>query len=101
VVSLRGCIHHCDKGDQRLDPVVVAAGGRSPATQYGGVSALTGTRSWVAVESVLGKTLGCLVVDGHPDKSDGDLVRVTEMEPCGDSSTKAVVPTGRVKVESP
>jgi hypothetical protein len=55
----------------------------------------------VAVESLLGKTLGCLVVDGHPDKSDGDLVRVTEMEPCGDSSTQAVVPTGRVKVESP
>jgi hypothetical protein len=77
-VSLRGCIHHCGKGDQRVDPVVVSAGRRSPATQYGGVSALTGTRSWVAVESVQGKTLGCLVVDGHPDKSDGDLVRVNQ-----------------------
>jgi hypothetical protein len=100
-VTLRECVHHCGKGGQRLDPVVVAAGGRSPAKQYGGISALTGERNWVAVESTRGKTLGCLVVDGHADKRDGDLVRVSQMGPCGNASTTAVVPIGRVPVESP
>lgn len=100
-VSLRECMHHCGEGDRRLDPVAVAAGGRSPAQQYGSVTALTGTRKWIAVESPSGRTLGCLVLDGHPDKRDGDLVRVSQMGACGNAGTKPVIPVGRVAVESP
>jgi hypothetical protein len=98
-VSLRECLHHCGEGDQRLDPVAVAAGERSPAKQYGSVTALTGTRNWIAVESPTGRTLGCLIVDGHPDKRDGDLVRVSQMAACRNARTKPVTPVGRVTVE--
>jgi hypothetical protein len=100
-VTLRECIHHCGSGDQRLDPITVAPHRRSPATQYGGISALTGERTWVSVESGDARKLGCLVLDGHRDKRDGDLVRVSEMSVCGDSQTPAARPVGEVKVQSP
>jgi hypothetical protein len=100
-VTLRVCVHHCGKGDQRLDPITVLPSRRSPATQYGGIYALTGSQTWVAVQSYDGKTTGCLVLDGHPDKRDGDLVRVSEMTVCGDARTSAAIPVGRVNVQSP
>jgi hypothetical protein len=98
---IQECIHHCGRGDQRLDPITLLPEDRSPATQYGGITALTGTRTWVAVETKTGATLGCLVLDGHPDKQDGDLVPVSEMAPCGDSKIGVAHPVGRVTVQSP
>ena len=100
-VQLRECVHHCGKGDRRLDPIVLAPREKSPDTQYGSIQALTGDRSWVAVESHNGTTLGCLVLDGHADKSDGDVVRVSALTRCGDAKSIAATPVGTVRVQSP
>jgi hypothetical protein len=91
-VALRDCIHHCGKGDQLEDPVDVAPGRSSPRDQYQGVSALTGLRTWLVV-SVRGRRIGCLVLDGHDTKRDGDVVLVSEARPCGNphSPTTQVV----------
>ena len=99
-VVLRECVHHCGRGDRRLDPITLLPEQRSPAKQFGGITALTGTRTWVAVETKRDATLGCLVLDGHPDKQDGDLVSVTEMARCGDSGTSTAHPLGPVSVQS-
>ena len=100
LVILRQCVHHCGRGDKRLDPITLLPGHRSPVTQYGGIAASTGTRNWVAVETRMGATLGCLVLDGHPDKRDGDLVSVAQLARCGDPGTGAVHPIGHVSVQS-
>jgi hypothetical protein len=100
-VTLRECDHHCGRGDHRADPIELAPRERTATSQYGGISALTGTLTWVAVQSVDGRTLGCLVLDGHRDKLDGDLVRVTEMGRCGDRTTAAAKPVGHVRTQSP
>lgn len=93
-VALRGCLHHCGQGDSRLDPVVVASHGSSPYTQFGSVTALTGDLAWWEVRDYSsGKPMGCLTLDGHPDKADGDIVAVSQARPC-DKHQHAAAPIG-------
>jgi hypothetical protein len=72
----------------------------SPKEQYGGVYALTGVKNWYAVEDAAGKTLGCLVIDGHPDKEDGDVVLVSEKRQCTPEQP-VTRPVGHVDFSSP
>jgi hypothetical protein len=97
-VALRLCMHHCRPGDHRLDPVTVPIGASSPKNQYGGIDANTGGLSWWAVEDPARRTLGCLVLDGHPDKRDGDVVLISQARPCRDSEP-ATKPIGRTSVQ--
>jgi hypothetical protein len=78
-VVLRECMHHCGKGDRRLDPVAVKAGG---TTSDDAVTALVGDRAWWEMRSSSNQLLGCLVLDGHRHKHDGDLVLVSSVRPC-------------------
>jgi hypothetical protein len=82
-VVLRECSHHCGEGDRRLDPIDVAAGGLTPDDEFSGVTALVGKRAWWEVRTRTGQLLGCLVLDGHPHKRDGDLVAISAARPCG------------------
>jgi hypothetical protein len=96
-VVLRACMHHCGQGDRRLDPVAVKPGEESAREQYGAVYALVDGLSWWAVEDRAGNTLGCLVLDGHGEKRDGDLLLVSQRRPCTPQQP-AVKPVGRATV---
>jgi hypothetical protein len=78
-VVLRECMHQCGKGDRRLDPVAVRAGG---ITSDDAVTALVGDRAWWEMRSNSNQLLGCLVLDGHRHKHDGDLVLVSSVGLC-------------------
>jgi hypothetical protein len=78
-VVLRECMHHCGEGDRRLDPVSLRAGG---TTSDDAVTALVGDRAWWEMRSSSNQSLGCLVLDGHRHKRDGDLVLVSSVRPC-------------------
>ena len=97
-IRLLPCGHHCGSGDQFLDPITVQRGRRSPASQYGGLEVLTGDVSWIAVDTASGQRLGCLVIDGHARKRDGDLFSVSQMERCGNEHSPPLVPVGHVVV---
>jgi hypothetical protein len=72
----------------------------SPAEQYGGVSAYIGDLNWWAVEDRAGRTLGCLVLDPHPDKYDGDVVLVSKKRDCSPDQP-ATKPVGHTAVQPP
>ena len=78
-VVLRECLNECGAGDRRLDPVRIERG-----QTMGGdaVTALVGSRDWWEVRSASGQALGCLVLDGHPHKRDGQLVAVSSARSC-------------------
>jgi hypothetical protein len=78
-VVLRECMHHCGKSDRRLDPVAVRAG---RTTLDDAVTALVGDRAWWEMRSNSNQLLGCLVLDGHRHKHDGDLVLVSSVGLC-------------------
>ncbi len=78
-VSLRECDDRCQRVDRRLEAVVVPSGAITDGEQ---VRAVVGSREWWEVRSLSGRLLGCMVLDGHPDKHDGDLVRVSSRAPC-------------------
>jgi hypothetical protein len=78
-VVLRECMQSCARGDRRLDPVSVKTG---EVTSGHAVTALVGGRAWWEVRSSSNHLLGCLVLDGHRHKQDGDLVRVSFVQPC-------------------
>jgi hypothetical protein len=82
-VVLRECMHHCGRGDRRLDPVAVRAG---ETTSDDSVIALVGDRAWWEMRSSSNQLLGCLVLDGHRHKHDGDLVLVSSVRPCSASA---------------
>jgi hypothetical protein len=92
-VLLEPCEHHGGKGDDCGPPIVVAPGATSSRDQYEGVQAITGLKTWVAVVQ-RGRRIGCLVLDGHSSKRDGDLVLVSEARRCGDSSSPATKVVG-------
>ena len=96
-VVLRPCDHHGGAGDQCGPTITVQAGESSPRSQYEGVRAFTGERTWVAVSSG-GQRLGCLVLDGHSSKRDGDVVLVSEARRCGDSHTQTTRAAGHVEM---
>jgi hypothetical protein len=100
-VELRPCANHCGEGDSRYDPVSIDPGTASSYEQYGGVKATTQTLNWWAVEDEAGRTLGCLVLDGHPDKEDGDVVLVSEREPCGNPEQPATRVVGHAGNQTP
>jgi hypothetical protein len=78
-VVLRECMHHCGSGDRRLDPVLVKI---DETTSGDAVTALVADRAWWEVRSSSNRLLGCLVLDGHRHKHDGDLVVVSSVQPC-------------------
>jgi hypothetical protein len=80
-VVLRECVHRCESGDRKLDPILVAPGTMSSSDQ---VRATVGARNWWEVQTVSGHQIGCLVLDGHSSKHDGDTVRVSSARRCGD-----------------
>lgn len=80
-IVVRECMHHCGTGDQRLDPIAVPAG-RVTQNSFLAVSAIVGLHDWWEVKSASGEVLGCLVLDGHAHKHDGDLVVVSAAGPC-------------------
>jgi len=87
-VLLRECMHHCGRGDRRLDPIVVESG---RTTSGAAVPALVGSRNWWEVESLSHSRLGCLVLDGHRHKRDGDLVDVSAVGPCSANAARTPV----------
>lgn len=99
-VVLSPCANHCGAGDDRYDSLSILPGETSPPKQYGGVFALTGDTKWYAVESEAGKTLGCLVLDGHSRKEDGYLVLVSQRERCSPEQP-VTRPVGRTEVQRP
>ena len=93
-VVLRECMHHCGSGDRRLDPIDIAPGHMSP-NDVRHVSALVGDRAWWEVRTQSGRLLGCLVLDGHRHKRDGDRVVVSAAAPChADAPTTPVLNSG-------
>jgi hypothetical protein len=78
-VVLRRCMQHCGNGDRRLDPIVIESG-RTTSTEA--VTALVGSRAWWEVWSSSQGWVGCLVLDGHHHKRDGDVVLVSYVQPC-------------------
>jgi hypothetical protein len=99
-VELRACVHHCGQGDRRLDPVEVEVDEASPAQQYGGVYANTGGLNWSEVtDRATGRRLGCLVLRGHSNKTDGDVVLVSQARPCSVKQPPAT-PVGHASVQS-
>jgi hypothetical protein len=80
-VYLRWCLHHCGEGDRRGNPIDVAPG-QVTANDPNGVTAILSSLNWWEVRSSSGRVLGCLVLDGHHHKRDGDLVLVSALGPC-------------------
>lgn len=100
-VALRQCLHHCGQGDRRLDPIYVAAGQGSPPRQYGSVYATTGGLAWWEVtDASTQRQLGCLVLDGRGDKTDGKVLLVSRAHPCR-ATQPPTPPVGRTQVQSP
>jgi hypothetical protein len=83
-IVLRECSHHCGRGDREGDAVRVLPG-ESTQSSVDVVSALVGGREWWSVR-VRGHRDGCLVLDGHEHKRDGDIVRVSAARPCRENA---------------
>jgi hypothetical protein len=81
-VVLRECEDRCKSGDRRLYPIFVPAGTVTSNSGYQ-PKALVGARNWWEVQTVSGRQIGCLVLNGHPLKHDGDVVRVSSVQRCG------------------
>jgi hypothetical protein len=81
-VVLRECLHHCGDGDSRGDPIQIEPRAVSPNDVYRGASATVGDRAWWEVRTTSARLLGCLVLDGHAHKHDGDLVVVSSARSC-------------------
>ena len=91
VVVLRECMHHCGAGDQVLDPITIRPGDTTANNVYD-VSAGIGVYSWWEVLTPSGVRLGCLILDGHSKKHDGDLVLVSETSRCGNAASPPTRP---------
>jgi hypothetical protein len=74
-------------GERRGDPVLVDAG---QTTANDEVRALIKERKWWQVETRLGQRIGCLVLDGHLHKHDGDIVLVSSARPCSSRSSTPI-----------
>jgi hypothetical protein len=81
-VVLRECLHQCGNGDRRLEPILVAPRATTPNNGHQ-VTASVGGRDWWEVQTVSGRQIGCLLLDGHSSKHDGDTVRVLSARRCG------------------
>jgi hypothetical protein len=88
-VVLRECLHQCGNGDRRLEPILVASKATTPNNGHQ-VIARVGGRNWWAVQTVSGQQIGCLVLDGHSSKRDGDLVLVSSTRRCGSASVTTI-----------
>lgn len=88
-VVLRECLHQCGNGDRRLEPILVAPNATT-SDDGNQVTASVGGRNWWAVQTVSGHQIGCLVLDGHSSKRDGDLVLVSSARRCGSASVTTI-----------
>lgn len=86
-VVLRECLNRCERSDSRFDPIYVAPGATT-ADSANEVNALVGALNWWEVQAPPGRPIGCLVLDGHAHKHDGDKVRVSSVEPCSSRSVR-------------
>ena len=80
-VVLRECRHQCGAGDRRYDAIGVRPG-EVTANSAREVSAAVGQLVWWEVRTSGGRMLGCLILDGHRHKHDGDLVAISARAPC-------------------
>jgi hypothetical protein len=80
-IVLRECDDHCQAGDGRSDSILVEAGTMTRNDVYEVRASIKG-RDWWQVESRTGRQIGCLVLDGHPHKHDGDIVLASSAQPC-------------------
>ena len=96
-VILRECMHHCGGGDRRLDPVAVRTG---EMTSDDAVTALVGDRAWWEVRSSSNQLLGCLVLDGHRHKHDGNLVLISAVQPCRTNAPSSPTRTAQARASS-
>lgn len=88
---LRECDRVCGQADDLGDPFDLPPGATT-ANDVDHVNAIVGERTWWLVLAADGRRLGCLVLDGHPRKHDGDLVLVSERERCGTDSAPTTRP---------
>jgi hypothetical protein len=86
-IILRECDDRCEHVNRRLGAIVVAPGTTTAGEE---VRATVASRDWWEVRTRQGRLLGCLVLDGHLHKHDGDVVRVSSASPC--SSGHATAP---------
>ena len=93
-VVLRECFHHCELTDERGDPIVVASGAVTRDDVFQ-VSALVAELDWWEVRSQSRRRLGCLVLDGHTHKYDGDIVLVSSAGLCWPGAPATGVQRGR------
>jgi hypothetical protein len=80
-VEIRWCLHHCGEGDRKGVGIPIAPGGTTVNDEHG-VQAIISNLNWFELRAESGSVLGCLVLDGHPHKHDGDLVVVSDVAPC-------------------
>ncbi len=55
---------------------------------------------WGVTDASTNRQLGCLVLNGHTDKTDGAVVLVSQARPCGVTQTPTT-PVGHTPVQSP
>jgi hypothetical protein len=91
-ILVRECDDRCQTGDGRNPPILVEADRLTRNDVYE-VRATVKERDWWLVESRTGRQIGCLVLDGHPLKHDGDIVRASSTQPC---SVRRATPIYRV-----
>jgi hypothetical protein len=96
LIVLRECDDRCQPGDGRSDPIIVGAGAITRDDVYE-VRASVKERDWWAVESRTGRQIGCLVLDGHPHKHDGDVVLASAVQPCSVRSTTPIYRVARAE----
>jgi hypothetical protein len=78
-VVLREWDNHCGRGDHRSGLITVVP---ELMTRDDAIVEPIGTRGWWEVATASGTPLGCLVLDGHPAKQDGDVVAISAARPC-------------------
>jgi hypothetical protein len=86
-VSLRECDDRCQRVDRRLEAVILPPDAMTDSDR---VTALVASREWWELRTMSGRLLGCIVLDGHPHKHDGDLVRVSSHAPCSSGRSTPV-----------
>jgi hypothetical protein len=86
-IVLRECDDRCQHVDRRLEAIVVPPGATTVGEE---VRATVESRNWWEVRTQSGRLLGCLVLDGHAHKRDGDVVRASSLAPCSSGRTTAV-----------
>jgi hypothetical protein len=93
-VLLGECDERCQGADRGREPILIEAGGITGSRDYE-VKVPIQERAWWQVETRSGQRIGCLVLDGHPHKHDGDIVLVSAAQRCSMRSTTPIYRVAR------